>query len=167
MILRELTVVPWAKAGYLQPLNNLVQYDLSKISAQQSLARIDGKDYAIMFTGFPYAGLIYNKALFEKAGVTVPKTPDELIEVAKKLTTSDQWGLIHPTDFGNLSYIMQGGMIVINGFGGRIYKEDDPTKPAVPVANEPGFVDGLNYLKRIYNSGATPKIGRASCRERV
>lgn len=154
MFLRELTLIPWAKAGYLQPLNDLVQYDLSKISEQQSLARIDGKDYALMYTGFPYAGLIYNKALFEEAGLTVPKTPDELIEVAQKLTTSDQWGLIHPTDFGNLSYIMQGGMIVINGFGGRIYEKGEMTKP---IVNDTGFVDGLKYLKRIYNSGATPK----------
>lgn len=156
MFLRELTLVPWAKAGYLQPLNDLVQYDLSKIAGQQSLARIDGKDYALMYTGFPYAGLIYNKALFEKAGLTVPKTPDELIEVAQKLTTSDQWGLIHPTNFGNLSYIMQGGMIVINGFGGSIYKGKigEMAKPAV---TDSGFVEGLKYLKRIYDSGAVPK----------
>ncbi|BAS27852.1 ABC transporter substrate-binding protein [Limnochorda pilosa] len=149
---QEFTLVPWMKAGYLAELDELL--DLSRYSflPQQSYAQSDGKTYAVLYEGFPYGGLIINTKLFEQAGIDIPRTPEEFIEAAVALTKPPhQWGLAHPFDFSNPSYIMQGGMIVIKGFGGRIIDENGN-----PAVNSPEFIEGVKYLKRLYDSGGTP-----------
>lgn len=56
--------------------------------------RIDGKVYGIPWR-MDTRCLVYNKAHFEEAGITAPpKTYDELVEVAKKLTQTDANGNI-------------------------------------------------------------------------
>ena len=45
-------------------------------------------------------GLFYNKDILAKAGVTPPKTWDELKAAAKKLTTADQYGFAFDADPG-------------------------------------------------------------------
>jgi len=148
-------LVPWIKMGVLQPLEeyiDLSKYEPHYMMPQQKLGIVNGKTYAVIRTGFAYAGLNYNKKIFEKAGMTVPKTPEELISTSKKLANSDlaTFGLIHPTNFANYSYIMQGGMIVIRGFGGFLGRNGHPT-----VA-ERQFIEGVRYLKRLYDEGGIP-----------
>jgi len=52
----------------------------------QKAAEIDGKMYVLYSDACPYSGLIFNKKMLQDAGAEVPKTPDELISVALKLT---------------------------------------------------------------------------------
>lgn len=150
---QEFSLIPWIQDGYAAPLDNLIDLSKYEFLPQQSSAVVDGKTYAVLYEGFPYGGLICNMKLFKEAGVEIPKTPEELITAAQKLTKSpSQWGLAHPFAFGNYSYIMQGGMIVIKGFGGKIV-EDDGT---IGV-DSPEFIKGVEYLKKLYDSGGVPK----------
>jgi multiple sugar transport system substrate-binding protein len=154
LFIQDLALVPWMKKGYLAELDALL--DIKKYEeefpVQQAFASMDGKNFAMIYEGFPYAGMIYNKEFLEKAGVDVPTTPEELIAVSDAIfKATGQPGLIHPTDLSNASYIMQGGMIVIHGFGGAIVDADGKF-----TVNAPEFIKGVDYLREIYNLKSTP-----------
>ncbi|GAA2025650.1 ABC transporter substrate-binding protein [Catenulispora yoronensis] len=78
----------WVKNGAVQPVGDyLSQWGLTdKIPAS---AITDWTDSDGKLRGFPYAGFTwpwwYNKALFDKNGITIPTTVDELVDAAKKL----------------------------------------------------------------------------------
>lgn len=153
MFVQDMALIPWIDRAHLAPLDDLI--DLSKYAeffpVQQQTAVKEGKNFALIYEGFPYAGLCYNKKLFEAAGVDVPKTPEDLLKVSDAIyEATGKPGLIHPTNLANPSYIMQGGMIVIMGHGGRIVKDG---KFAV---TQPEFIEGVEFLKKIYNLESTP-----------
>jgi len=151
--IQDMALVSWIERGYLEPLDNWITLEdyAEAFPPQQVTAKKDGKTYAVIYEGFPYGALIYNKVLLDKANVDVPKTPDELLMVSDAVfEATGKTGLAHPTNFANPSYIMQGGMIVIEGFGGRIVKDG---KFAV---KEPEFVKGVEFLKEIYNLKSHP-----------
>src|SRR6516164_1032407 len=52
-----------------------------------------GKYYALPVAGANSIALMYNIKLLKDAGVTPPKTWDQLLAAAKKLTTSDHFGI--------------------------------------------------------------------------
>ena len=74
--------------GYLAPLDDY--FDIGKykddLVAAQQMVVDDGKSYGLIEGFYPYA-LIYNKGMLADAGITEPpKTPQEFLEAAKKLT---------------------------------------------------------------------------------
>jgi len=153
LLVQGMALIPWLEQGYFAPINDLI--DLSwledELPEQEDLAVRNGKVYAIMEDVVPYAALIINKRLLDEAGVDIPKTPEELIAASNAVyDATGAFGLIHPTNCSNRSYIMQGGMIVIEGFGGRIVKDG---RFAV---NDPEFVRGVEFLKQIFDSRGTP-----------
>jgi len=149
---QEFSIIPWIQDGFVAPLDDLIDLAKYDFLPQQSSAIYNGKTYAVLYEGFPYAGLICNMKLFEEAGVEIPTTPEELIEAAQKLTKApDQWGLAHAFAFANHAYIMQSGMMVIKGFGGRIVDEDGNI-----AVDSPEFIAGVEYLKQLYDSGGVP-----------
>jgi len=151
--IQDMALVSWIDRGYLEPLDNWITLKdyAEAFPPQQVTAEKDGKTYAVIYEGFPYGALIYNKVLLDKAKVDVPKTPDELLMVSDAVfEATGKTGLAHPTNFANPSYIMQGGMIVIEGFGGRIVKDG---KFAV---KEPEFIKGVEFLTKIYNLKSHP-----------
>lgn len=73
-----------ADAGYLEPLDSakgLSSIDSSLLDAAKGS---DGKVYGVPLSTNS-TQIYYNKKLFEKAGVSVPKTWDELIQASKTL----------------------------------------------------------------------------------
>ncbi|MBA7560175.1 sugar ABC transporter substrate-binding protein [Candidatus Atribacteria bacterium 1244-E10-H5-B2] len=150
---QDMALVSWINKEYLEPLDNWITLkDYAKdFPPQQIIGEKNGKTYAIIYEGFPYGALIYNKVLLDKASVDVPKTPDELLRVSDAVyEATGKTGLAHPTNFANPSYIMQGGMIVIEGFGGRIVKDGKFE------VKEPEFIKGVEFLKEIYNLKSHP-----------
>jgi raffinose/stachyose/melibiose transport system substrate-binding protein len=76
-----------AKPGYLLELNDSNVPGLSKFpeaALKGQTLRSDGKIYAVPFATQTML-IIYNTEVFAKAGVKVPETWDELLEVCKKL----------------------------------------------------------------------------------
>lgn len=81
--------IPFVKKGYLEPLDGYLSGDM-KTKFQGALIdksnMMDGKIYSLPNYGYS-SRLIYNVDLFEKAGIkNPPKTLDEMVEAAKKLT---------------------------------------------------------------------------------
>ncbi|ANB60921.1 ABC transporter substrate-binding protein [Anoxybacteroides amylolyticum] len=106
------------KTGALEPLDKYVTDDFDINDFEKPLLDAfkgeDGKIY-----GFPkdYStlALFYNKKMFQEAGVEVPKTWDELREVAKKLTKGTQvYGFGVAPELARLYYIAEskGGKVV-------------------------------------------------------
>jgi len=147
----------WKKQGYLEPLDDYLDFttlmnEFTSPTAQK-VAEIDGKTYALYCGACPYSGLIFNKKMLQDAGVEVPKTPDELISVALKLTDApNQYGFITANTPDNPAYLMQHAMITVNGFGGKIVKDDGTFG-----INSPEFIEGVTFYKKLNDSGAVPK----------
>jgi len=105
------------ETGVLEPLDEYVTEDFDVEDFEKPMLEAfqkDGKMY-----GFPkdYStlALFYNKKMFEEAGVEVPKTWDELIEVSKKLTKgTDVYGFGVAPELARLYYIAEsnGGQVV-------------------------------------------------------
>lgn len=72
-----------ANAGYLMDLTG-EPYTAKYAQAGLSPYTVDGKVYATPLQSW-YEGIFYNKALFKEAGVEVPKTLDEFIQLHKDL----------------------------------------------------------------------------------
>src|SRR6266581_2649023 len=80
------------KAGLLEPLDDVIA-DVKSDFKPASLApfTVNGKVYGIKMINDP-TFIYYRKSMFQKAGVQPPTTIDELITVAKKLSSGNQKG---------------------------------------------------------------------------
>ncbi|GIO12651.1 hypothetical protein J19TS2_22060 [Cohnella xylanilytica] len=86
---KENTIQPWAKKGYLEPIDSYLTDEFKrKFPAIPDFNVIDGKTYSLPNYGSTIR-LVYNKDLFKKAGIAEPpKTLAEMVEDAKKLTAA-------------------------------------------------------------------------------
>jgi len=157
LFVQDLAWFPWLARGYFAPLDKLIdlhKYKDEFTDMQWKICSKDGLTYGIIYEGFVYNALIINRRLLQEAGVDyIPKTPEELLAASETVAKAlGVWGLIHPTDVSAPTYIMQGAMIVINGFGGRIV---DPETGRFAV-NSPEFIKGVEFNAKIFQSLGTP-----------
>lgn len=105
--------------------------------------------------------LFYNKDLFEAAGITAasaenPWTWDELYDAAKKLTTSDVYGL----NLGNLGtldeWITFAFLPMVQSAGGNIISEDGTTVDG--YLNGQPVKDAVTYMKKLVDDGVVSAI---------
>ncbi|EFH82784.1 ABC transporter substrate-binding protein [Ktedonobacter racemifer] len=97
------------KAGLLAPLDDIIA-DVKSDFKPASLApfTVNGKVYGIKMINDP-TFVYYRKSMFQQAGLDIPKTIDDLIAAAKKLTTSDRKGIYVGPDGGvNALYLIAG-----------------------------------------------------------
>ncbi len=150
MMLRIEDLGQYSTEGVLEPLDKWMSKDLKQsfVDAQYlSPVKIKGKTYAVIMQ---YVGqeLLYNKELFEQAGVEVPKTADELVTAAKKLTKApDQYGypfmtLAQEAFFSHLSY--------------WIYGQDKNFLVKGIKVNGPGEIKAAQYYKQLFDAKVTP-----------
>ncbi|MFG2937540.1 ABC transporter substrate-binding protein [Streptomyces sp. NPDC048282] len=102
---------------------------------------VDGKIYGIRMIDDPQF-FFYRPSLFEKAGVKVPETLDELIEAAAKLTTSKMKGVF----LGNDLHAIISPLIWSAGADTL----DDKNQIAY---HTPGVIDGLKKMRKLFTSG--------------
>ncbi len=121
--------------------------------------KVDGKIYGIPMELEPMA-FYYSVKAFEDAGLNendVPKTWDQLLEVGKKLTTSDRYGLLFETQPGYYQnftwypFMWQGGGEFQTADGKSAF--DSPARRCGPEA-----LAGRGQLRR--RSAPGPAAGR-------
>ncbi len=105
---------------------------------------LNGKQYGLS-ESFSNVVLFYNKDLFNKAGVSLPKddwTWNDALDAAKKLTdkSKGQWGIYKPTQFFEFYKTAY-------QFGCDFFNAD---KTAVQI-NDPKCVDALTFMINLYN----------------
>jgi len=126
----------WARFGWLENLEpyfaalsaeKLEWYDRDDlIQGMVGSLSLDGASYALPFYG-ESSFIMYNKALFEEKGLTMPDEPswDEIYELAKQIHDPDK-GIVGMTMRGAPGWGMSGApfVTIVNAFGGRFYDMD-------------------------------------------
>ncbi|MFS0612454.1 ABC transporter substrate-binding protein [Lederbergia ruris] len=150
-------VGPWASAGAVQSLNEMIESDKFDINmlipAATKRMEVGGEQYALPFTMSMASKLFYNKKSFEKAGLTEPpETMEELMEYAKKLTIKDG------NDISQIGFIPDYPWIdnvfwpVV--FGGSFY--DESTGEVTP--NKEENVRSIEYQQKFYEEFGIKEI---------
>ncbi|MFC3745186.1 extracellular solute-binding protein [Paenibacillus sp. GCM10012306] len=149
----------FVKGGYLTALDDVMNVkEETKLSDSiiEAGSYGTGKTYGFV-TGpplFDNTGVLYNKRLFDEAGLPTPEeyiekgewTWDTFLDVAKKLTKSkggsgkiDQWGFTgSPFSISTASIYSNGGVIF----------DEDTQKIAI---DSPEAMEGLEFANKLYN----------------
>ncbi len=85
----------WVEAGYILPLDDVVERIGADDFVEGSLYRQDGNVYAIPYAVSVY-GLWIRKDLFEQAGIPIPDNYDDLLRAARALTHGELYGIALP-----------------------------------------------------------------------
>jgi len=134
-----------------EPLDSIVSDLGITPSGGHDYLRLDGKLYGLSAIDVPFA-LVYNKALFAKAGIAQPpSTPEEWVAVTKKLThRPDQFGIALTNtiaDGGEWWFQLQNFCLPYDGMW---------AKGKTPLANSPETIKGMELWKALYDAG-TPQ----------
>lgn len=144
----------WAENGWLTNLGPLMskdpEYDPGDfIPTLREALSYDGQMYSVPFYG-ESSFLMYNKDMFEKAGINLPAEPSwpEVAEAAKKLHTGNVAGICLRGKPG-WGEVLAPLNTVINAFGGRWYDEQWN-----PQFNTPEVRDAVKfYVDTVRNYG--------------
>ena len=85
-------VVDYAEEGHIAPQTDF-EYMKNYSDSAKVATTINGENYGFL-DAYNYFGFHYNKAAFAKAGVTVPKTPEEFVAVVDKLKAAGYGGAV-------------------------------------------------------------------------
>ena len=147
----------WASKGVLAPLDDLLKTagaDTSDfVPSAMNQIKYNGKIYALPIAVHTMQ-LVYNKKLLQAAGVTPPKTTDELATAIAKLTKVDASGNITQLGLGNPD---QSTSLTTLGYAfGGTWDGSSTTAPT-PTPAEPGNVAALKF----WQDNITNKYGPA------
>lgn len=143
-------------------------YDMSKLpDAKKLLDEMqEGTKAAVLFNGKIYGmpigvgvrALIYNKELFDKAGVPYPdsKKPmtwEEFLKIAPKLTVKDKNGKViqyaanfHKREIWEAFVVQNGGKFI-----------DNYTRPTKILINSPEGIGGLQFMRTLVEKEIIPQ----------
>jgi ABC-type glycerol-3-phosphate transport system substrate-binding protein len=140
-------VVRLLRGGHLEPLQDIVD-NLGigdTLSAAHDHLRIDGKVHGLDIVTVKF-GLLYNSAMFESAGVSVPTTPEEWVQASVALTKgSDQFGIYSPhlmSEPGDFWFILQQWAVLFDGLW---------AEGRTPLVNTAPVIEGLKLFKTMYD----------------
>lgn len=119
------------------------------LPASLDAVTVDGKIMALPYE-LELLGLYYNEDMLKNAGVSVPKTWDELYEAAKKLTTNKVAGLVIPPDKG--AYLNFVWYPFLWQQGGNVLNADGTQS----TFNTPETAKALDYWGRFFKEGLAP-----------
>lgn len=154
----------FADRGFLEPLDGYMEgTDIKELwtPMQQVMVR-KGKTYGILLLSYAY-GLYYNEKMFKEAGVAVPTTMGEVVEISKILTRDtngdgivDQYGISLPIIDGSALYMSITRFLI--GEGSHWVKNGKIT------ANSPEVIRTLKMFRELV--GASP-VGLGDPERRV
>jgi multiple sugar transport system substrate-binding protein len=158
----------FARAGWLGALDDrLRQTDIPTTwnKGFLSFTTVDGVQYGVMLSGSSQM-LFTNQTMLKKAGARIPKTPEELVDAAKKLTVRDAGGTV--TQYGlSMTSVpapelwSYGLARWVTGLGGGITNEK-----GVPTATSPEVKRAVRMMKDLLQAGAIPSgLGRIPSRQ--
>lgn len=152
-------VGPWSAAGAVLSLEDFIKkdgYDTNQIiPAALDRMKVNGQIYGFPISMSMANKLLYNKKLFEEAGVTTPpETLEDLFDIAKKLTKKD--------DKGNIS---QMGFIpdypwLDNVFWPIIFSGTWDDGNGKLTANQPANVSSIEYQAQYYKEFGESAIAK-------
>jgi raffinose/stachyose/melibiose transport system substrate-binding protein len=144
---------PFVDGGVLAPLNDVVDKNGLKDTFQKGILdyySFNNNVYALP-DGNNIAMIYYNKELFEQAGVQVPTTFEDLVEVAKKLKAKNIIPMtVAEKDTWTGSFFFMN--IVLRENGGPNFLKDVLEKKK--TFNDPAFVASVKKMQDLVQAGA-------------
>jgi len=146
---------PWmeefARAGYLEPLDDRIAatdgYDFDDfIGPLREIGIVEGQTYGVPYYNYAL-GLIVRQDVFDEAGMEVPTTLEEYVEVSKALTTDDMAGVAMQPQRGYK--IMEEWKNWLYAAGGSLYDESGEL-----AINSPEAVRALELYIETYEAAA-------------
>ena len=140
----------WIQAGWLQPMTNLVSEETTSdiLAGPLGAYSVNGEQWALPF--FAGVGLMsYREDLLEKAGVGVPQTWEEMLDVAAKITTDDQAAIALRAVPGQ-GFNMFIFPMVMRAYGGTFFT-DYEGGDLTPAINSPENVEALKIYTQLIN----------------
>lgn len=114
----------------------------------------DGKIYGFPFLSVPgLHGFIYNKDVFDKAGVEVPATWDELLAACEKIMESGTTPIFMPKDTWVPQILMTDNFAKILGADGCKDFADKILKNETKWSDVPEFAEVLDKYLELYQKG--------------
>lgn len=155
MLMHETRALSYAAQGLLIPLDAYQQALPMPLPADQYLGAVERKYKGSFFvwpSGFGEWVLVYNKDLFDKAGVAYPDdtfTWQNLVDTAKKFTRL-------PDTFGHIGFDNLGTLNLwyptLKAYGGETFDEADTQC----LLNTPEAIATLDLIRDAYTSKAVP-----------
>ncbi|HWJ75499.1 MAG TPA: extracellular solute-binding protein [Kaistia sp.] len=147
MAMPDLAAQVIRKFKLAEPLDDVVSALGITPSAGHAFLTVDGKLYGLSAIDVNFA-LVYNKALFAKAGLKPATTPEEWIDTTAKLTKRpEQFGIALTNviaDSGEWWFQLQNFCLPFDGKW---------AEGKTPLANSPEVVKGLELWKSLYEAG--------------
>ncbi|MBE9915756.1 extracellular solute-binding protein [Paenibacillus donghaensis] len=144
---------PFVEAKLLAPLNDMLDQDGLKDTFQDGLLdwySFDGNTYALP-DGNNIAVVYYNKELFDQAGVKVPTTFEEMLDVVKTLKSKGiQPMAIGEKDSWTGSFLFMNMLLRTNNGPGFLKDVIDKKK----TFEDPAFIDAVNAFQNLVQAGA-------------
>ncbi|MCX6090326.1 MAG: sugar ABC transporter substrate-binding protein [Candidatus Atribacteria bacterium] len=152
----------YARAGYVAPLDDLLANKKSKYYCEDfAPIFLDALRYEGKLWGLPYYGhvgiLMYRKDQFTEKGIDVPKTTDDLMNAAAKLTdkANNKFGMAMRAVKGEDNPIISTSWTWV--FGGQWLDKD--MKPGV---TSPEFIKGATWFTDLLKNYGPPDVSRYS-----
>lgn len=149
-------VPQWGALGWLSDLTADLEadedYDVDDIlQPVTDITSVDGKRYAVPFYG-ESSILMYNKELFDEAGLTMPNNPtwQQVADFAEQLKTDDRAGIClrGKPGWGDLFAPLT---TVVQTFGGNWYDENWDAQ-----VDSPEFTEAVNFYVDLLDSAGEP-----------
>ncbi|PZD93998.1 sugar ABC transporter substrate-binding protein [Paenibacillus sambharensis] len=143
----------WEVGPYLDEFPNL-----AAISPEmRTSASIDGKLYGVpMQKQVARNGVVIRKDWLDKLGLEVPKTTDELMQVAKAFTEQDPDGngVKDTTGFVDRSDLVYGAFKTLSSYFGTpsVWSVSEDGK-VTPEFESEGYIKTMDYMKQLYEGG--------------
>jgi len=144
----------YIEADLLEPLNPWLEeagYNLDSFYPIARMAEKDGQIYAIVY-GINPRVLMYNKVMFEKAGLNVPTNVEDFMKAIRTLRDPQkgQFGFATMAASGAASSTYLEIMPIIVGFGGSFVKDGRAN------ATAPETIAALQFIKDLYDEQLIP-----------
>ena len=135
------------KAGFTTSLEDVVKKAGVTVSKAQDMLRKDGEINGLDIVTVRF-GLLYNKGLFDKAGVSEPKDIDDWVEGVKKLTNKpNQFGIYSPhlaSEPFSVWFVLQQWAVLYDGVW---------AKGQTPLLTSDPVIKGMKLFKTMYDVG--------------
>lgn len=143
----------WDVGSYLDEFPNLAAISQD----MRNSASIEGKLYGVpLQKQIARNGVVIRKDWLDKLGLPVPKTTDELMEVAKAFTEQDPDGngVKDTTGFMDRSDLVFGAFKTLSSYFGTpsVWSVSEDGK-VTPEFESEGYIKTMDYMKELYDNG--------------
>ncbi len=149
----------WVQANWLKPITAEVDAMPVKgdlMAGPLDAYRIDGEQFAVPFMAA--TGLMtYREDVLEAAGVGVPQTWAEMLEIAPKVTDGDQSAIALRAVPGQ-GFNMFIFPMIMRAYGGKFFA-DYTGGDLTPAINSPETLEALNVYSKLINDHAPQGAG--------